>query len=128
MPADEIVAVAASAIAVYLGRARICSSNDGLSFSLNLARSWLLTVDVPTTTIFELRFMVYATPSGSTVPVLDTAFFGAMVLVDGLVRKSFSTKRNGQEVDTSSFLKGPAGGGPPKAIAVEFGDVSISVA
>jgi hypothetical protein len=73
-----LAAVAATTMAGHLGRARICSSRDGVAFCLNVSRSLLLTKPEPTTTIFEARLMLYGTPSGSTMPVSDTAFLGGM--------------------------------------------------
>ena len=73
-----LAAVAATTMAGHLGRARICSSSDGVAFCLNVSRSLLLTKPEPTTTIFEVKLMLYGTPSGSTMPVSDTAFLGGM--------------------------------------------------
>jgi hypothetical protein len=79
---DELRASAAAATnAAKLGRARICSSSEGLAFCRNVSRSLLPTTPVPTTTIFELRLMLYGTPSGSIVSLVDTAFLGGIGLL-----------------------------------------------
>ena len=77
----SVAAAAAATIAPHFGRARICSSIDGLAFCRNVSRSSLLTTPEPTTTNFELKLMLYGTPSGSTMPVVDTAFLGGMPLL-----------------------------------------------
>ena len=75
---ETLAAVAVATIAFHLGRARICSSSDGVALCLKVSRSLLLTTPVPTTTIFEAMLMLYGMPSGSTTPVCDTAFLGGM--------------------------------------------------